>query len=552
MELIVLSLSTFLKCAMLAKPWRARSWAATARAAAKTWQLQLSAVTYSTCVNACSRGKQFQRALEIFVEADVTNIVLYNTAISTSVRALNWPLGLSLIQDAQRRRLRTDVVTLTAGAAADDGGHWATAAQLLDQAVLSWVKPDAQIHHAVANTCAKSSEWINSLSALAGLDGQGLQRTCVTFNVAMSAGASSSAWLHSLHLARTLESCGLQTDIYALNAATGAFNAGQQWEAALRQVYNIAGVGRPDDMTLTAALSACAPGAQWQRALAMLCGGLELEPNTFALNACIAACSAAHRWQEALLLLQVDALQPDVVTFNALISACGNALQWQRALHLLRGMHVRGIQTNIVSFNAAMGACEKASEWQRAVLMYNLQGQELQPDDTTYCSMISALGQGSQWQQALAALHATEASLVCASAAIAACATGAAWQVAFLELLRLRTRLGRFDPVALTSALSACERSSQWQMALAMLSEISDPLEAEVTAFNAAMSACAQASEWRSAVGLLREVEARRLAPDNYSFNSALWRQVPESSHRWAVWLVVMRWTVKCCRLRGF
>ena len=108
--------------------------------AAKTWQLQLSAVTYSTCVNACSRGKQFQRALEIFVEADVTNIapwlmavlafaarvssvgmvhhwlyfhgmwydfgrnqagcvaesqVLYNTAISTSVRALNWPLGLS-------------------------------------------------------------------------------------------------------------------------------------------------------------------------------------------------------------------------------------------------------------------------------------------------------------------------------------------------------------------------------------------------------------------------------------------------------------------------
>ena len=66
-----------------------------------------------------------------------------------------------------------------------------------------------------------------------------------------------------------------------------------------------------------------------------------LPPNEISYSAAISACEKGKQWEEALRLLQQTtcrALTPDKISYSAAISACEKGKQWVEALRLLLEM----------------------------------------------------------------------------------------------------------------------------------------------------------------------------------------------------------------------
>ena len=133
----------------------------------------------------------------------------------------------------------------------------------------------------------------------------------------------------------------------------------------------------PDVINFNAAISACAEGAQWERARALLdvMRVNNVEPDVISYNSAIAACENGRQWEPALALLDdmlTRDIEPNVICFNAAISACEKGMQWERALTLLRIlMPARGVAPDEISFNAVIAACEGAGKRAEALEAYD-------------------------------------------------------------------------------------------------------------------------------------------------------------------------------------
>ena len=92
------------------------------------------------------------------------------------------------------------------------------------------------------------------------------------------------------------------------------------------------------------------------------------------ISAVISACERGEQWQPALLLLasmQQASVLPDVVSISALISACEKGQQWQQASGFLAVIHRSAVLPNVISYIAAISACERGKQWQQALRFWN-------------------------------------------------------------------------------------------------------------------------------------------------------------------------------------
>lgn len=207
------------------------------------------------------------------------------------------------------------------------------------------------------------------------------------------------------------------------------------WQKA---VFEISQFTEPAVVTYNAAISACGKQRKWQAALQLLCS-LEhgrLQPSIVSYNAAMAACAGASLWERTLQLLPTlhsKRLRESAITFLTAISACGKGGHWQGACHLLmeakrcsavtagicnavitaydrsmqwqRAMQLIGEMckeqmVDVISFNAALSACK--GPWQTAVLLLStLESLEVQADQITYNSAITACVKGDSWQMAV-------------------------------------------------------------------------------------------------------------------------------------------------------
>eukprot|EP00435_Cladocopium_sp_Y103_P057682 s1703_g20.t1 len=290
-------------------------------------------------------------------------------------------------------------------------------------------------------------------------------------------------WPGVLGILASVTSCSLRSDEVVYGAALGRLAKERVWQPALALLSSMVCVAlRSNLITCSASVGACAKGLKWFFACGILMQMrtlLQVRPNTIAFDSAIHACGGrSGSWEMAIGVfsqLRVINLDPVQMSYNTAMSALEYRQHWERGLELLEELTAwrpqQRICANIVSFNAALSCFRKVSHWQKAVHLLkgipricrgiSPAGSQVQADDVTYGTAVSACDHGWQWRWALrlllegASASRIRCEVMTLNSAMSACAKGTEWQVAIRLLRSMPTQKVVPSKVSYTTALGA-------------------------------------------------------------------------------------------------
>ncbi|KAL3759957.1 hypothetical protein ACHAWU_000580 [Discostella pseudostelligera] len=248
-------------------------------------------ITYTTAMKVCARGKQADKAMELFravkdmgeLELDV---YFYTTAMDACAKSGKWRRALSLLDEMKEERgILPNVVTYgVAIAACGNGGQWEKALELLDQ-----MRGD----NLSINTITYNSA-IAALSKAARTESKTKQSSGVGD---ASSDGMDALWQKALHLIQCMEKEGVKRDSFTYSSAISTCGAAGRWEEAVQLIQSMKREGgtRPNRVAYTSAITACANSRQWEPAY------------------------------ELFQAMKNDGHIPDLVAYNALIGAGMNS-----------------------------------------------------------------------------------------------------------------------------------------------------------------------------------------------------------------------------------
>jgi pentatricopeptide repeat protein len=209
-------------------------------------------ITYTTAMKVCARGKQADKAMELFravkdmgeLELDV---YFYTTAMDACAKGGKWRRALSLLDEMKEERgILPNVVTYgVAIAACGNGGQWKKALELLDQ-----MRGD----NLSINTITYNSA-IAALSKAARTESK-----MKPSSVSDASDDVDALWQKALHLIQCMEKEGVKRDSFTYSSAISACGAAGRWEEALHLIQSMKREGgtRPNRVAYTSAITACA------------------------------------------------------------------------------------------------------------------------------------------------------------------------------------------------------------------------------------------------------------------------------------------------------
>eukprot|EP00928_Gymnodinium_smaydae_P089812 TRINITY_DN73715_c0_g1_i1.p1 TRINITY_DN73715_c0_g1~~TRINITY_DN73715_c0_g1_i1.p1 ORF type:complete len:1002 (-),score=186.01 TRINITY_DN73715_c0_g1_i1:71-3076(-) len=435
-------------------------------------QLRLDVISFNAAIRACSRGARWEQVLELFDKMQLQrvepNLVSYNSAISMGAKARLPNLALKMLEEARRAHHAPDVVTynsvLSAHAAA---GQAEEASALLATMSTELVAPDVVSYNSAVNACAKAGLPRHAFRLLAAMRKSRVSPDVVSLNSAISACSRGSRWGLALLLLRRPRTRTHHLNTFTYNSAIGACAEGGWWEGALLLVHQMSLSSvrlRPDVISLSSAIAACARAGQRRRAV------------------------------ELLAFMEQERLRPNLRSFVSAITACARDGDWRQAEELLERARRAGLTPDVASMNAVISAHAKVGRAEPALrLLAEISEVQLEPDVITFNSVISAMSKGGHWASA----------------------------VALLGLMQEKALTP--NVVSYSTAISACEKDGQWAYALALLSELrSSGFQPNVICCNAAVSACEKSGREREALELVQGMEESGPDPDAVTYNAAL------------------------------
>lgn len=150
-----------------------------------------------------------------------------------------------------------------------------------------------------------------------------------------------------------------------------------------------------------------------------------MDINLIAISAAVSACEKGSQWEKALGLFAefrahndpgVQKSQGDIcdiVVYSAVISSCSKCARWQTALGLLQDFERSAAQAqaqaaqaaNAQTYNAAMLACVTGHAWRTAAaLALQMQLQQVETDVIASCTLVGAFVAGTQPVQTAACM----------------------------------------------------------------------------------------------------------------------------------------------------
>ncbi|CAE7661520.1 DEGP10 [Symbiodinium sp. CCMP2456] len=227
---------------------------------------------------------------------------------------------------------------------------------------------------------------------------------------------------------------------------------------------------------------------------------------------------ARQSWAAAVELWAADRGSETVwgaSSASVLLAACGRAQAWRVALALLGKVQQCQLQPTLRSFNATMAAVARAEQLQQAqVLLSTLRRARAVPAASVQALLGVAVAT-SRWQWSLRLLRSAR-DAPALSAAAAACGRRRQWQRSLALFQEACARRLPWDAGLLQAVLSALAEAKQWERAMSLLRYQEAP---DLAACNAALRAC---PDWQLSLLMLHDFRHSGLAPDEFSFASAL------------------------------
>ncbi|CAE7918299.1 MRL1, partial [Symbiodinium necroappetens] len=330
------------------------------------------------------------------------NTVTYNTMLSALDVAGKWSLSAAL---ASRAAVALDSVSFnTVLSALSRRALWAAASRWLCSMRIQRAPADSISFNSTLTALGRRGLWEKALSMFAELRRTSLQTDAATEGghlAMLHAMEQKGQWQRAAVRLKAAAEDGACYRLRAVSATTSACEKGTAWQFAAAVVGDMTNSKsiRPDEVFISAMVSALENCSRWQAALAavslMPAGGLSTD--MVSCSSAISACENACRWTMAAALLQHFAnlsVLPSLITLNSITLTCARVALWQASLHLLRLL--TPYSADRTSFNAALVSLAPNGKWQQAAaLVTDMMSQEELPDELSCDSAFSACARAS-------------------------------------------------------------------------------------------------------------------------------------------------------------
>ncbi|CAK9065233.1 unnamed protein product [Durusdinium trenchii] len=509
--------------------------------------VKANVIIYSSAINACAKGKQWQQALRVLLDLMEANLqpnaICFGAAINACDRCEEWLWPLALLDDMRKLDLSASeefcinaamsacgknqqweaslilfeqlsladvqistVTCNTAISACEKGKQWQRAMQLLISMPSLKALPDVISFSAAISSCEKGLQWPNAVALLDGMSLEAIHPNVISLNAVIGA-CSFDAWQWGLHLLNNMDSWKLMPDVISFNSAIAACGTAEKWDMALRLLHSMRHSPRPNSRTYNAAIAACERGSQWEQAFQVQ----ELM-KTRKVKVDIIGCGIAEK------------LQTDTRSYTAVIS--------EQALTMDAVVHSLEISVALLRFrnvNTVASAYQKATQWHLALaVMQQMQEDGLQADPITFASCILSLGRVHKWRQAMQLFDEmlfskVEPGNTSCNAVLSACQTAQAWQSVLQIFLSMPELQVQADVVSYNVCIGSSGKGQQWEGALEILSQmLLERLEVTTISCNAAICACQFASHWQDAAHILSSMQLHGPEPDLTTFHACM------------------------------
>lgn len=223
--------------------------------------------------------------------------------------------------------------------------------------------PDAVSYNAIVKVLLSGGDLAGALDVYRQMRADAVPPDVVTFNTLMNGCRTHADWATSTRLFTEMDHAGVSPDQYVFGLAIGAFCELGDWKAALDLHRDMARRGVPrNQFTYTTVIDACAKAGELELALAALAemeAEDQLTPGVRAFTAAVSACRPTGEWQRAKVLLErMQALKvaPNVLTYTAALSTCIGSGQLAWAIEIRGEMRSAGVEENRHTYNCLVSS----------------------------------------------------------------------------------------------------------------------------------------------------------------------------------------------------
>eukprot|EP00439_Symbiodinium_sp_Y106_P015780 s3489_g2.t1 len=341
-------------------------------------------VVVNLAIGACARAIQWEAALQLLHHGSIQpSLVSFNTAMSACIRGKEAQKALQLFDALGSHAQQPNVLCYSsATSACEKSSQWQRALALFTEMNFATLEGDTIHYNAVVSSLARARQWKIALSALAHMEASGVQPDVVSYNAAVAAFARDE------------------------DGALG------NWVKAVALLAEMKTGHRADLVTYGTMVTTLA----WSKCLMALQAATShsFVPNVVALGASALACNSDSAWRWSLKLAEAGAASSEHLAMASVSAHASDdkakARPWSETLRSLTSLSMRGVKVNLIMINVALKALQPSSSWRPALALLQAMPKKTLTADAVsiYSTMDVCLGAG-QWAAAFSLSEALEA-----------------------------------------------------------------------------------------------------------------------------------------------
>jgi pentatricopeptide repeat protein len=163
----------------------------------------------------------------------IPDVKSYTAAIDACSKGGQWQKAVELLHEMPQHRLKADVTCYNATIdACSKGGQWQKAVEVLREMQQQGLKPNAISYNATIDACSTCAQWQEAIKLLREMQQQQLVANIVTYSRVINACQKGEQWQLTLDLLAELKAASLQPDVITHNCVIDALHVAHEHEKA--------------------------------------------------------------------------------------------------------------------------------------------------------------------------------------------------------------------------------------------------------------------------------------------------------------------------------